>query len=960
MTSVIDYTSLRRQALLNYLSQLIEEVQDISMSAYDSQQTSTLGSNKSLASHSEWQSTYQSEGTMFDSVAVFAEIRLIELREREAHHGATPTKLKATVVADLLLRLCEKIEEHCVILPTLIFELLNCVFSEYANSTGCFTTKQNLSSFQALHTFFDRYNDVADQIEELQQEIDWIRQGQQMKEIVKKFQVMRLVFNTSDRFLRDTCFNLWKSIYTRSEYYRHFCIKKVLKNCFAQFKKYAARMKIHKNALVEDDDEEQYLNELNKKKNQLNELQLLLDKQNREEEANQRRLEQQQNKAENFYPTLQASAPRGIQRENSKKSLFRQNSSKSMNLESTAEEENEVKEKAAQALAAAAEAKQLAFDLQNKPMSPLQRSFMNSPKGSPKSTKSKSMSPYSNSLSRQDSFGFSKEGGGGGGRIGPILEDRSQSSSLDSLLNDPSALQEQINRLAESIMHPTKNEITQTPDEWMTSINESPGILDLDNIILNSKQSANLQLIYPTSQTPTSNSTRERGDQTVPSLSGPTNGGHTGRKSVNNSGTTTARKSFHVSSGSGTPRKEGTPRSLIESATTRGRARTASGAGGEIEGGSLLQASIAEGVIGMHFSSPRNSFRKMPADQMTTLATALPIAPIIQAGPALNLTPRTAKTSPVLNTVSAVNTPSTNTTVANNNTVTANITAANNTSTTNTPTTASTLSIPPPIITTLEAAPPITTIITEEPAVHNSGVKYHLTDSMAGQLISYVYSSMFLEDGASEVAVDFAPHTHSLLGYMKELFIYKYGIKNLADKFYKGMLSYCLSHSKNNPRAQLFTELCGISGATLTTIAFNVHRYKLFVKMLGVLFKGDARMIRSTMNSERQDIIRHDVLLALPLIIPTIERHEPELYNAFVQDLYSMKITNPEQKDPHLYRVNVDLLLAVLMDYAELEQKEKIQSSKSHLKKMGSVQANIASPKVAVQMIGGLKIEQVA
>ncbi len=37
----------------------------------------------------------------------------------------------------------------------------------------------------------------------------------------------------------------------------------------------------------------------------------------------------------------------------------------------------------------------------------------------------------------------------------PILEDRTL-SSMDLLLNDPNALQEQINRLAESIMHPTK------------------------------------------------------------------------------------------------------------------------------------------------------------------------------------------------------------------------------------------------------------------------------------------------------------------------------------------------------------------------------------------------------------------------------------------------------------------------------------------------------------------------
>ncbi len=63
----------------------------------------------------------------------------------------------------------------------------------------------------------------------MQTEIDWIRQGIQMKEIVKKFQCVRLVFDPSARFLRDTCFNLWKGQYLKSESYKAVCVKKMMK-----------------------------------------------------------------------------------------------------------------------------------------------------------------------------------------------------------------------------------------------------------------------------------------------------------------------------------------------------------------------------------------------------------------------------------------------------------------------------------------------------------------------------------------------------------------------------------------------------------------------------------------------------------------------------------------------------------------------------------------------------------
>jgi hypothetical protein len=65
-----------------------------------------------------------------------------------------------------------------------------------------------------------------------------MKQGVKMKAIVKKFQCVRLVFDPSARFLRDTCFNLWKSTYTRSVSYKHFQIRKQLKHRVHLWKEY--------------------------------------------------------------------------------------------------------------------------------------------------------------------------------------------------------------------------------------------------------------------------------------------------------------------------------------------------------------------------------------------------------------------------------------------------------------------------------------------------------------------------------------------------------------------------------------------------------------------------------------------------------------------------------------------------------------------------------------------------
>lgn len=56
--------------------------------------------------------SYEKEMESFDSMALFAELRLRELLIEERHHGQNPTHLKAAVCADLLLKICEKIGRY--------------------------------------------------------------------------------------------------------------------------------------------------------------------------------------------------------------------------------------------------------------------------------------------------------------------------------------------------------------------------------------------------------------------------------------------------------------------------------------------------------------------------------------------------------------------------------------------------------------------------------------------------------------------------------------------------------------------------------------------------------------------------------------------------------------------------------------------------------------------------------
>lgn len=213
--------------------------------------------------------------------------------------------------------------------------------------------------------------------------------------------------------------------------------------------------------------------------------------------------------------------------------------------------------------------------------------------------------------------------------------------------------------------------------------------------------------------------------------------------------------------------------------------------------------------------------------------------------------------------------------------------------------------------------------------------KYQLSFGISSQLISYVYSSMFPEQGCTHPAIDFSFH-NSLLSYTKELLLYKYKVASVADKFYKGLIACCISQSSQNPRVRLFSKLCGVSSST-SMQAFDAAQFTSFINMLGILFKKDPWEIRNVMNSKKRDIYRKIVLSVLHRILPTIHLHDAELFQHIVEDITALPVTNSNINmkvlDPQYDTIDIDDLLLMLMEYVELEKEENQELQMDEMKK---------------------------
>lgn len=71
---------------------------------------------------------------------------------------------------------------------------------------------------------------------QLEIEKNWSSTGVKMQQIVKKFQTVRIVFDHSARFVRDTCFKLWKSLLMRNQFFLVLCRRRRLRYILKQWK----------------------------------------------------------------------------------------------------------------------------------------------------------------------------------------------------------------------------------------------------------------------------------------------------------------------------------------------------------------------------------------------------------------------------------------------------------------------------------------------------------------------------------------------------------------------------------------------------------------------------------------------------------------------------------------------------------------------------------------------------
>ncbi|RYH27275.1 hypothetical protein EON65_13555 [archaeon] len=93
----------------------------------------------------------------------------------------------------------------------LLWELLNCIFVNFAAvETKRVNHEKPIHKLQELATYFDKYHQTQAMLEDVQGELGIWQKGNSMKDLVKKFQTIRLAFDKSAGFVRDTCFRLWK------------------------------------------------------------------------------------------------------------------------------------------------------------------------------------------------------------------------------------------------------------------------------------------------------------------------------------------------------------------------------------------------------------------------------------------------------------------------------------------------------------------------------------------------------------------------------------------------------------------------------------------------------------------------------------------------------------------------------------------------------------------------------
>ncbi|KAJ1436899.1 hypothetical protein B484DRAFT_445377 [Ochromonadaceae sp. CCMP2298] len=222
------------------MNTLIEDISFMSMSTMDSKGPSLVSGT--TGSMQEWKTLYNTETTNFDSMALYAEVRYLELKALEGENDSQCTKLKATVCADLLLKLCTATGRYTQVMEPILWEVLNCVFCDFPHGDKVMRSKDSLKGFYAMTTYCDKYREQHELYEDILAEYELVQQGLSMAEVVKKFQTVKMVFNQKQQFSRDSAFFLWKGELRRSKARQRVAKRRAL---WYRWRKWVAYCKRH-------------------------------------------------------------------------------------------------------------------------------------------------------------------------------------------------------------------------------------------------------------------------------------------------------------------------------------------------------------------------------------------------------------------------------------------------------------------------------------------------------------------------------------------------------------------------------------------------------------------------------------------------------------------------------------------------------------------------------------------
>lgn len=181
------------------------------------------------------------EGSDFDSIALFIETRYMELKNFEGA-GVEPTRFKAAAAADMMTKLCQHLGRYSNVMKPILWELYNCIFVDFPSIEKMYQNRPEsmLKELIRSSTYFEHCDDLLLRFEELKVESDLIHQGLQMKDIIKRYQTVRLAFKQTDIFVRDACFFLWRGYVKRK---RHACRQARLRGLRLRFRAWKAFVK---------------------------------------------------------------------------------------------------------------------------------------------------------------------------------------------------------------------------------------------------------------------------------------------------------------------------------------------------------------------------------------------------------------------------------------------------------------------------------------------------------------------------------------------------------------------------------------------------------------------------------------------------------------------------------------------------------------------------------------------